>query len=144
MSIIKAIEKAYSKALQRNFDRLYFAIDLHGVVLKENYQNGKYEFFNDDVVPALKKLQELRPEFKIAIWTIVWSSILDDERQKLDQFFVDNGIYFDFYNENPKEISTSYADFSKKFYFSVLLDDKAGFDPDTDWKLISEWCDNNR
>ena len=27
---------------------------------------------------------------------------------------------------------------TKKFYFDVLLDDKAGFRPDVDWKLIYE------
>jgi len=47
-------------------------------------------------------------------------------------------INFDFVNKNPSENNTSYADFSKKFYFNILLDDKAFFEP-SDWVEISEW-----
>ena len=33
--------------------------------------------------------------------------------------------------------------FEKKFYFNILLDDKAGFDPETDWSVIKEYLNKN-
>ena len=34
--------------------------------------------------------------------------------------------------ENPEIESNRYANFTKKFYYDILLDDKAGFEPN-DW-----------
>jgi hypothetical protein len=47
-----------------------------------------------------------------------------------------HGIHVDHYNCNPDEKNTPYADFSLKPYFNILIDDKAGFDPNTDWDGI--------
>lgn len=51
-------------------------------------------------------------------------------------FFQENGINFDYINENPEVNSTEYADFDTKLYFNVGLDDKFGFDVEEDWKEI--------
>ena len=54
--------------------------------------------------------------------------------------FKNNKIHFDYVNENPEvirqETDPVSLDLSEKFYFNVGFDDKFGFDPDTDWKLI--------
>ena len=34
---------------------------------------------------------------------------------------------------------TDFQDFSEKPYFNILLEDKAGFDPNKDWELILEY-----
>ena len=57
-------------------------------------------------------------------------------------FFNSHGLGFNFWNCNPNIKSTKTGCFDYKFYFSVLLNDKAGFDPDTDWKLIYEYLKN--
>lgn len=56
------------------------------------------------------------------------------------------GIWFKYINENPECPSTELCNFDSKFYFNILLDDKAGFVGDTDWliiqhelKRIGEW-----
>ncbi|HET8688959.1 MAG TPA: hypothetical protein VFM18_20305 [Methanosarcina sp.] len=134
MSIIKAIENAYKKAEERNWDRIYFAIDVHDTILKSNYQDGSYEFWNDSSRYALHMLS-MRKEVRI----ILWSSASKEEQEKIATFLYRHGCIVDFFNENPEQPNTSYADFSEKFYFSVLLDDKAGFDPDTDWDKIIEF-----
>ena len=49
------------------------------------------------------------------------------------------GIKFDYINENPLEVNSELSDFSKKFYFNILLDDKAGFYPKEDWQIVLDF-----
>lgn len=137
MSIIKAIEKAYILNKQRNWQTIYWAVDLHGVCLNSNYENGNYTLINDSVIEGLKAIQE-QPESKI----ILWSSCHLHEQQAIIDFFKSKGIHIDYFNKNPLVPSTKTGDFSVKFYFSILIDDKAGFDPETDWTAIKNYLDN--
>lgn len=139
MSIIKAIEKAYKKAEERGYERIYYAIDVHDTILKSNYENGGYEFVNEDAKKCLRMISN-----RSEIYIILWSSLYRDEKYRVMDFLSENGISCDSINSNRMESDTKYADFSQKFYFSVLLDDKAGFDPDTDWKAIMEWYERNQ
>ena len=137
MSIIKAIERAYSLLHERNWDTIYWAIDLHGTCIKSNYISEEYEWINDDVKQCLQLISSL-PESKI----IIWSSCYFEEMCTIFRFFENNNIKYDFFNQNLSVQNTKTGCFDYKFYFSVLLDDKAGFDPDTDWKLIYEYLKN--
>lgn len=119
---------------ERKWDTIYWAIDLHGVCLKSNYESGGYEWINEDVPRVLKAIHD-RDENRI----ILWSSVYSDEKSDIIGFFNQYGIdVFDF-NSNGGEPNTRVSCFEEKFYFSVLLDDKAGFDPETDWKAIEEY-----
>lgn len=40
-------------------------------------------------------------------------------------------------------IFCDFACFDKKFYVDIGLDDKYGFEPQTDWRAILEYIDNN-
>jgi hypothetical protein len=126
--IAKAIQRAYKTMRERNWDTVYWAIDLHGVCLKSNYDNGGYTWINDATVAGLLAIS-MRPESKI----ILWSSCHDHEKQAIIDFFAQHGIKVAHFNTNPDEQNTKTGCFDQKFYFSVLLDDKAGFDPDVDW-----------
>ena len=137
MSIIKSIERAYSLLQERNWDTIYWAIDLHGTCIKSNYVSGEYEWINEDAKKCLQLISSLS-ENKV----ILWSSCYNQEKFKILDFFGINNIYIDNFNKNPYIKSTSSGYFGEKFYFSILLDDKAGFDPDTDWKLIYEYLKN--
>lgn len=132
MSIKTAYLNALRKATLRRFDVLYFAVDLHDTVFKANYENGGYEFYNEDAKNALQLISS-SPYHVL----ILWSSAIDSEKEKIVKFLEQYNIRVDFFNENPMEKNTEYADFSQKFYFSVLIDDKAGFDPDYDWYELS-------
>ncbi len=131
--ISKAINRAYRQADIRGYATIYWAIDLHGTCLRSNYEQGGYEFINDDARKALRKISD-RPESKI----ILWSGCYPAEQADIIKFFTEHEIVVDFFNENPLEANTKFGDFSKKFYFSILLDDKAGFDPDCDWRNVME------
>ena len=131
MSIIKAIDNAYLKMNLRNWDTIYWAVDLHGVCLKSNYKNNRYEWINEQAKEALQLISRL-PESNI----ILWSSVHHFEITQISVFFAKNNIQVAGFNQNLYEENTEVSCFDEKFYFSVLLDDKAGFDPDTDWQLI--------
>ncbi len=129
--ITKAIERSYSLFTERNWDTIYWAIDLHGVCLKSNYAQGGYEWINPRVIEGLQEISK-RTENKI----ILWSSAYPSEYASIIQFFNENGIDVYGFNENPGAANTKSGCFDSKFYFSVLLDDKAGFDPDIHWSEI--------
>lgn len=131
--IEKAIKRAYDVMLERNWNKIYWAIDLHGVVLKSNYENGSYEFINDDARIALQWMSVIDENI-----LILWSSCHEEEQVKILEFFKENGIDIAYFNANPEVPNTKTGCFDKKFYFSVLLDDKAGFDPEVDWNYLYE------
>lgn len=137
MSIIKAVERAYSLLQERNWDTIYWAIDLHGTCIKSNYVSGEYEWINEDALKCLQLISNLK-ETKI----IIWSSLYRSEKFKIWVWLSEQGIEILNFNSNDSIKNTETGCFDKKFYFSVLLDDKAGFDPDTDWKLIYEYLKN--
>lgn len=132
--ILKAIHRAYQIMHDRKWDTIYWAIDLHGVCLKSNYEQGGYEWANDFAVPVLQTISS-KPETKI----ILWSGAHEEEYPAIIKFFNDAGIKVTYFNENPEVGNSKHGCFDKKFYFSILLDDKAGFDPDHDWELIYDY-----
>jgi len=136
--IIKAFERAYKTMEERGWDTIYLAIDLHGVCLASNYEQGGYTWINDMAPRALRVISEMK-ENKI----ILWSSVYDEEQPAIIKFFKDNGIDVLAFNANPFEKDTKTGCFEKKFYFSILLDDKAGFDPAIDWETILNFYNEN-
>ena len=48
------------------------------------------------------------------------------------------GIEFDYINENPECKDTALCSFAQKFFFDILLEDKAGFVGETDWIEIQD------
>lgn len=133
MSIVNSIISAYRTMYNRKWDKVYWAIDLHGVCLHSTYETNTYKWINKDVVTALQSISE-KPESVI----ILWSSCHPREYESIIEFFKKENIHISYFNENPEVPNTTTGCFTDKFYFSVLLDDKAGFDPFTDWREISD------
>lgn len=126
------IEKAFKIKKERGWDTLYWAIDFHDTLFKAKYDKDQ----SVELYPyAGQVLEKLCKSNNILI---AFSSTPTDKVQKICDYCQDIfGIHFKYINENPEYFpKTDYADFSKKFYYNVLLDDKAGFDPHTDWELI--------
>lgn len=128
MSIAKAIHRAYDVLREREWNTIYWAIDLHGVCMTSNYKSGVHEFISQQAIDVLKIISD-RPESKI----ILWSSVHDDQKGDIVREFARHGIVVSGFNFNQYEGNTRTGCFDEKFYFSILLDDKAGFDPETDW-----------
>lgn len=133
-TISKLFREAWEKKESRKWQYVYIMVDLHGVILPSNYHSSNDLRFIDSY--AKECLQYLSQQDDIIL--ILWSSSYEFEITNVRRWLAKEGILFDFVNENPLELNTDYADFSKKPYFSIVLDDKGGFEP-SDWYYLSQW-----
>lgn len=133
-SIGQLFEEAWDKKNQRGWEFVYIMVDLHGVVLPSNYhKETDLQFISPYAQMCLKWLSNQKD-----VILILWSSSHETEILRVRQLLQKNGVWMSYVNENPIEHNTDYADFSKKPYFSVVLDDKAGFEP-SDWRKLADW-----
>ena len=150
-TITQIFEAALAKQQKRKFPVVYVAIDVHGTIMRPDKAttitpDGLYpetewqqriekkDKFYPNALSCLNKLSNL-PNFKLILWT---------STKALDDVFAEFGsksIHIYAINSNPDFEGNSYADFSKKFCFDILLDDKAGFDPMTDWAELEKWLE---
>jgi hypothetical protein len=137
--IIKVLNNAWSIAKSRNWDKIYWAIDLHGTVIKPTYKefDDGLEYYPD----AKKTLQLLSKSASDVL--ILYTCSYPHEIEKILKLFVKDDIVFKYVNENPEIKNTNYGYYEKKPYFSIMLDDKAGFDP-CDWESLFEALINSQ
>lgn len=117
-----------------DWPEVYFVIDLHGTIIP----SGKHSGDKTDELHFYPGAEEvlLNLTNRKDIFTILWTSTPWDRLPEVLTFFKTKGIVFTWINENPHAKNTPRSDFSKKFYFNVLLEDRAGFEPETDWFLV--------
>lgn len=133
-SITKLFDEAWQKKEKRGWEFVYIMIDLHGVILPSNYhKENDLQFISPYAEMCLKWLSSQKD-----VVLILWSSSHLEEVSRTESWLLDKGIYFSYFNENPIEKNTEYADFSGKPYFSIGLDDKFGFEP-SDWEELWKW-----
>jgi hypothetical protein len=132
MALIDALRKEWAKFNERGWERFYIAVDLHDTILKSNY-NGIANCFLPKAKEALQMLS-VQPEVTLILFT---SSHKTDIEKYLN-LMIQNDIYFDYVNENPCEDNNALSCFDDKFYFNILIDDKAGF-VESDWKVILDF-----
>jgi hypothetical protein len=135
MSITKSIlTNHFEYKITRNWDRTFWAFDIHGTILKPNYTVGSTP---DEFYPlAIETLQFIskRPDIVMFLYTCSHPNEVDEYLE----LFKKNDIHFKYVNENP-EVPTQtngYGCYDKKPYMNVLFEDKAGFDPENDWGLV--------
>ena len=124
------IERAFKTKAERGWHTLYVAVDAHGVLIKPYHHC--IEFYPEAI--EVMMWFNSRPDFKVILWT---SSHAKDIKNMLVNLKL-SGVTIDFVNCNPLEANSERACFDRKFYFNILLDDKAGFEPETDWKSIKQ------
>ena len=138
MSIIKSIEKNHFEyKVLRNWDKTYWFFDIHGTILKPNYEYGKIptEFYPH----ALETLQFISGLSDIVMCLYTCSH--PHEIEEYIKLFKENNINFKYINENP-EVKTQldgYGCYDKKPYMNVLFEDKSGFDPETEWEEVLKY-----
>ena len=143
MNIQKVFDNAFIRAKEKNWDYIYILVDVHGTIFKPSYLNKeKYEFY--PWAKVVLQLLSLNQNIKLILWT---SSTYDIIFNYLE-VFRNNNIYFDYWNNNlvdywnanpeveRQPTDPEILDLSSKYYFNVGIDDKFGFEPETDWKLI--------
>ncbi len=137
MSIIRAIKQSFLDMERKGFDKLYYFVDLHSTCIKPNYKAGDIptEFY-----PMAKEALQLLSDSE-EICLVMYTCSQPNEVVQYVKFFEENGIKFEYINENP-EVTTEnggYGNYDKKPYFNVLMDDKCGFSGDEDWTGIFDF-----
>ena len=130
-SIIKAFKTANEKKLVKHWDKNYVLVDIHATVLKPSYYNEEtFEFY-----PYAKEVLKLLSDNK-EYSLILWTSTYHDKIEMYLKEFSKYGISFDYINVNTDEANTDIGCFDEKTYFDIGIDDKFGFEPETDWEEI--------
>jgi hypothetical protein len=130
MNIIKTINKAFTSAQDRNWDIIYWAIDLHGTISSSNYSNDDLSINYNKYAKIMLQFLSKNKNFKLMLYTCSYK----DNVEKILELFKKDDIVFDYVNKNPEVENTTYGDYTEKPYFNILLDDKAGFEPEADWE----------
>lgn len=129
------ISHAFHRTFSRNWPCIYFAIDIHDTIFKGTYEkNNDSKAFYPFAKEVLQNLS-LNPRVKLIIYTASHEGPARDVIKWLES----HDIKIFALNENPDHKGTDLCDFSKKFYFDILLEDKAGFEGWHDWfKIMKE------
>ena len=132
-----AIITAFRKKKERGWDKwpkVYWAIDLHDVIIPGSYtrnNEGKILYpYAEEVLQWLTTRQDMCP--------ILFTSSHADSITEILKWLEKKNIRFDYVNANPECIDTELCSFAVKFYFDIMLEDKAGFVGNTDWLEIKE------
>lgn len=125
------IERAFRTKEERQWKFMYWVIDVHETIFPNHFETIEFPEmypYAEEVLKFLSKTEYI----KIILFT---SSHLK-YRKELKSWFVGKDIKIDYVNQNPECPTTVVANFDSKFYFNVLLDDKAGFEGKCDWLTI--------
>lgn len=113
---------------------MYWAIDLHDVIIPGTYtKNNEGRAFYPHALEVLRWLTN-RQDMKLILFT---SSHKESAHEILD-WMQAQGVRFSYFNENPECKNSDLCDFSSKFYFDMMLEDKAGFEGMEDWLSIKQ------
>lgn len=130
--ITRAIENCLCLAKEKGWRRTYWAFDIHGTILKPTYRKGEV---STEFYPYAKEVMQLLNTRKDIV-KILYTCSYPHEIEEYLAYFAQFGIHFEAINRNPEVEDGGYGYYRDKFYFNVLMDDKAGFDGETDWKKI--------
>ena len=128
------IQKMFKHSFEKQWFLTYWAFDIHGTILIPTFRKDSYD---SDFYPYAKETLQLLTKREDIIMIISTSSY-PEEIEHYQKVFKENDIHFKYVNENP-DIDSSKGNFGyykNKFYFNVMLEDKAGFVPEKEWRLI--------
>ena len=135
----------FNQSFKKEWFETYWAIDLHSTVMESSYDLNnkeiKYFPFAKEVLQILTNREDVE--------LIMWTSSYPQEIVEYDRQFKNDEIIFNSKNENIGISSNNgnFGYYNDKFYFNILFDDKAGFDPFIEWeaiyKLLKYYEENN-
>ena len=134
MSITKSFEGAFKRMKERNWEKIYVLVDIHDTVFEACYHNKeeyKWYPFAKEVLDIMSHAEQI----SLILWTSTHNSVIEEYLK----FFKANGIRFDMVNVNTETQNTSLSCFDEKTYFNVGIDDKFGFDAETDWEILYDY-----
>lgn len=135
MRLISDLFESCLSGLHTKYKYIYIAIDIHGTIFQPSRNEEEMYNYIWYAKEALQKLSN-NENFKL----IIFSSSYPENIKKYVEKLKNDQIHIDYIMENPEIESNRYANFTKKFYYDILLDDKAGFEPN-DWFEIYNFLD---
>lgn len=132
--ITRAINTCLEHAKLKGWDKTYWAFDIHGTMLKPTFKTG---VVSTEFYPYAKEVMQMLTRQKNIV-RILYTCSYPEEIVQYLKYFDGFSIRFDYVNENPDVCAGAYGHYDRKFYFNVLFEDKAGFDPLSDWKEVYE------
>jgi len=136
--MIEVFEKAFRLKENRNWECIAVAVDLHGTVFVPTYSESLAKEF----YPHAKEcLQLLTKKKDVLMYMYTCSHFRDRVSTSSYLRLHDIAMYIEAHEVMDKmEVKNNeFQDFVDKPYFNVLLDDKAGFDPDRDWVALLKY-----
>ncbi|HYF68711.1 MAG TPA: hypothetical protein VD884_11270 [Ohtaekwangia sp.] len=132
--ITRAIKNCLENAKLKGWNETYWAFDIHGTMLKPTFKTG---VVSTEFYPYAKEVMQILSRQKNIV-RILYTCSHPDEIVQYLKYLEAYDIHFHYVNENPDVCAGAYGHYDRKFYFNVLFEDKAGFDPMTDWKDVLE------
>lgn len=130
-NIVKSLDNALKRKDQLGWEKIYILVDIHDTIFKSCYDNEEtYQMY--PWAKAALQMLSFREDICLILWTSTYQDKIDDYLKKLASM----RIKFDMVNCNTEVSNTKLSCFDSKLYFNVGIDDKFGFDPNTDWKSI--------
>jgi hypothetical protein len=131
MNIEKSFDGAFKRMKDRNWEKIYVLVDIHDTVFEACYhEKEEYKWY-----PFAKEALEIMShaqQISLILWTSTYKNVIND----YVEYFKTNGIRFDYINRNTETENTSLSCFDEKTYFNVGIDDKFGFEAETDWEIL--------
>ncbi len=135
--ITRAIKTAIAERERKQWEKTYWAVDIHGTMIVPNYVGGvlpeQFYPYAKEVMQRISKREE--------VTLILYTCSHPHEVEKYLDFFKAHDIHFSYANQNPEAENTAYGCYEHKPYFNVLFEDKCGFDPEQDWKNVANLLD---
>lgn len=131
MNIEKSFDGAFKRMKDRNWEKIYVLVDIHDTVFEACYhekEEYKWYPFAKEALDIMSHAQQI----SLILWTSTYENVIND----YVEYFKTNGIRFDYINRNTETKNTSLSCFDEKTYFNVGIDDKFGFEAETDWEII--------
>lgn len=131
MSIEKSFDNAFKRMKDRNWEHIYVLVDIHDTIFKACYYDKEEHQWYPFAKEALQIMSYARN-----INLILWTSSHKESINEYLEYFKANGISFDMVNSNSETKNNELSCFDEKTYFNVGIDDKFGFDAETDWEVV--------
>lgn len=132
MSLVKSFWSAWDRCKEKKWDHIYILVDVHGVLMEPDYTKPSTRIYAECIEPL--RMMSDSNKYKLILWTCSRKEDIEKYRKTFEAL----DIHFDWVNENPDvQHIDSLGDYSAKLYANLILDDKAGFDPQEDWYILN-------
>src|ERR1044071_5766274 len=112
--ITRAIQKAIAERERKQWEKTYWAVDIHGTMIVPNYIGG---VLPEEFYPHAKEVMQ-RISKREEITLILYTCSHPHEVEKYLEFFREHDIHFTYANKNPEAENTAYGCYEHKPYFN--------------------------